>query len=94
MFFKCCNYKKKEKIKVFCYYCNTSPYSKCIYVDSYNKDITIRQLKDIILIKINNEPKIIMKYKKIYFINIKDIKDNNTLHSLNTNVIKIIYDLE
>ena len=94
MFFKCCNFKKKEKIKVSCSYCNTSPYSKCIYVDYYNKDMTIRQLKDIILLRINNEPTTIMKYKKIYFINIKQIKNNETLRSLNTNEINLIYDLE
>jgi hypothetical protein len=56
--------------------------------------MTIKQLKDIILIKINDEPTTIVKYRKIYFINIKQIKNNDTLDSLNTNEIDIIYDLE
>jgi len=80
MFFKCCNFKKKEKIKVSCSYCNSSPYSKCIYVDYYNKDMTIRQLKYIILIRINNEIQ-----KNLFY---KTNKDK--LSSLNTNEIDII----
>ena len=94
MFFKCCNYKKKEKIKVICQYCNTSPYSKYIFEDYYNKSLTIKELKSVILDKINNKQIFMINYKKIYFINMKHLKDNETLGSLNTNELLIIYDLE
>jgi hypothetical protein len=93
MFLSCC-YKKKEKIKVICQYCNVSPYSKYIYEDFYYKSLTIKELKKITLEKINTKQLFMINYKKIYFINIKDVNDNQTLDSLNKNEILIIYDLE
>jgi hypothetical protein len=94
MFFKCCNYKKKEKIKVIFEYCNTSPYSRYILDDYYDESVTITELKRVRLKKINNKHVFMINYKKIYFINMNHLKDTETLGSLNTNEILIIYDLE
>jgi hypothetical protein len=93
MFLRCC-YKKKEKIKVICQYCNSSPYSKYIYEDYYDDSLTIKELKKITLEKINKKQIFMIDYNKIYFINMKQVEDNQMLSSLNMNEILIIYDLE
>jgi len=95
MFF-CCLKKiqKIQKIKVSCAYCNTSPYFKYTYIDLYDPDITIKDLKKIILDKINKEPLIFLKYYKIHFINIKNIEDNTVLGFFNKKEIEFIYDFE
>lgn len=93
MFFNCC-YKKNEKIKVICQYCNSSPYSKYIFDDYYDKSLTIKELKKLILQKINDKQIFMINYTHIHFINMTKIENNQTLSSLNMNEIMIIYDLE
>jgi hypothetical protein len=97
MLFDCCyNNKKKEKIKVVCQYCNLSSYSNRIYVDDYDKSMTIKELKKILLDKINSEPLTITKiiYKKIHFINQKQMSDSVSLGLFNKNQIVLTFDLE
>ena len=96
MFFNCCYFKKKEKekIKVSCSYCNSNPYAKSKYEDYYDDDLTIKELKKIILDKINNDHSSLIKYNKIHFIN-KKINNDHTLGAIiKYKEINIIYDLE
>jgi hypothetical protein len=91
--FSCC-LTIPEKIKVSCAYCNTSPYFKYTYIDLYDSELTIKELKKIILDKINKEPLIFLKYYKIHFINIKNLDDNISLGSFKKKELEFIYDFE